>query len=137
MTRRAAWILSAALLAPLAWADEPSSVDADRLYRLTSELRCLVCQNESLADSNAQLALDLKNEIRNRMAAGDSDSQIKRFLVERYGDFVTYRPPFNGRTLLLWLGPLLLVAGGGLVLWRGMRVSNADGASDEHEEPSA
>jgi len=123
-----------ALLIPLAWAAEPQQpVDADRLYRLTSELRCLVCQNESLADSNAPLAIDLKNEIRARMAGGDSDAQIKQFLVERYGDFVTYRPPFNAQTLLLWLGPLLLVAGGALALWRGMRAgaaSGADGAPD-------
>jgi cytochrome c-type biogenesis protein CcmH len=118
-------------------------VDADRLYLLTSELRCLVCQNESLADSNAPLAIDLKNEIRTRMAAGDSDAQIKDFLVERYGDFVTYRPPFNARTLLLWLGPLLLLAGGGVVVWRTLLRGDANTAEAEtgktprQKEPAA
>jgi cytochrome c-type biogenesis protein CcmH len=141
--RTAAWMLSAALLSPCAWAAEPPPVDADRLYQLTSELRCLVCQNESLADSNAPLALDLKNEIRARMAAGDSDTQIKSFLVERYGDFVTYRPPFNAHTLLLWFGPLLLLAGGGFAVWRTLRAGDADdaqaqaGDAPKPQEPSA
>jgi cytochrome c-type biogenesis protein CcmH len=125
-----------ALLAPLAWAADqpPQPVDSDRLYRLTSELRCLVCQNESLADSNAGLAIDLKNEIRNRMASGESDAQIKKFLVDRYGNFVIYRPPFNAATLLLWLGPLLLAVIGLLVVWRTVRAGGAaDGAPDEPE----
>lgn len=113
------------LLAPLAWSADSPPVNADRLYQLTSELRCLVCQNESLADSNAPLAIDLKNEIRTRMAAGESDKQIKQFLVDRYGNFVIYRPPLNSSTLLLWIGPLLLAIGGILALWRAMRASNA------------
>ena len=99
----------------------PSDVDADRMHALTAELRCLVCQNESLADSNAPLALDLKREIAQRVAAGDSDAQIIEFLVERYGDFVTYRPPLRAGTLLLWLGPPALLLGGGLLLWRRLR----------------
>ena len=142
--KRAAWILTAALLtAPLAWAQQPQPVDPDRLYRLTSQLRCLVCQNESLADSDAPLAIDLKNEIRNRMATGESDAQIKKFLTDRYGNFVVYRPPFNGQTLLLWLGPLLLVAGGIFGVWRTLRTSRAnegadgaDSADDERKEPA-
>ena len=116
-------ILAAALLAPLAWAAGPAPlqpVDPDRLYRLTSELRCLVCQNESLADSSAPLAIDLKNEIHDRMAAGESDAQIKKFLVDRYGNFVVYRPPLDASTLLLWLGPLLLAVIGAIALWRGL-----------------
>jgi cytochrome c-type biogenesis protein CcmH len=137
MNRRAAWLLCAAWLASCAWAAEPSPVDADRLYQFTSELRCLVCQNESLADSNASVAVALKNEIRARMAAGDSDAQIKDFLVERYGDFVTYRPPFNAQTLLLWLGPLLLLAGGGFAVWRNLRAGNDDDTGDAPQEPSA
>ena len=129
-----------ALLAPLTWAAEPQQpVDPDRLYRLTSELRCLVCQNESLADSNAPLAIDLKNEVRSRMAAGESDEQIKKFLVDRYGNFVIYRPPFNAATLLLWLGPLLLALIGILAVWRAMRASRAGnetaGAEDETAPP--
>jgi len=102
-------------------ATPPSDVDADRMHALTAELRCLVCQNESLADSNAPLALDLKREIAQRVAAGDSDAQIIDFLVERYGDFVTYRPPLRAGTLLLWLGPPALLLGGGLLLWRRLR----------------
>jgi len=129
-----------ALLMPLAWAAEPQQpVDPDRLYRLTSELRCLVCQNESLADSNAPLAIDLKNEVRSRMAAGESDEQIKKFLVDRYGNFVIYRPPFNAATLLLWLGPLLLALIGIFAVWRAMRASRAGnetaGAEDETAPP--
>lgn len=103
----------------------PVDPDADRLHALTAELRCLVCQNESLADSTAPLALDLKREIRARMAAGDSDAQITTFLVERYGDFVTYRPPWSARTLLLWLGPLGLLGLGGALLWRHLRADTA------------
>lgn len=103
-------------------------VDADRFMALTSELRCLVCQNESLADSHAPLAMDLKREIRARMVAGDSNAQILDFLVQRYGDFVTYRPPVNARTGLLWLGPALLLAVGAVVVWRQTR--RARGAED-------
>ncbi|MDR0274498.1 MAG: cytochrome c-type biogenesis protein CcmH [Burkholderiaceae bacterium] len=129
-----------ALLAPLAWAAAPQQpVDPDRLYRLTSELRCLVCQNESLADSDAPLAIDLKNEVRSRMAAGESDAEIKKFLVDRYGNFVIYRPPFNAATLLLWLGPLLLAAIGILAVWRAMRANGAGdaaGGADEQREES-
>lgn len=102
-------------------APKAPEVDADRLHALTAELRCLVCQNESLADSNAPLALDLKREIAQRVAAGDSDAQIIDFLVERYGDFVTYRPPLRAGTLLLWLGPPALLLGGGLLVWRRLR----------------
>jgi cytochrome c-type biogenesis protein CcmH len=125
-------LLAAVLLAlPIAaWSAEPAA-DGDRFHLLASELRCLVCQNESLADSNAPLAVDLKNEIRARMAAGDSDQEIRSFLVERYGDFVSYRPPVNARTLLLWLGPFLLAVGGGAVLWRGMRAGSAAERTEE------
>jgi cytochrome c-type biogenesis protein CcmH len=104
-------------------APKAPEVDADRLHALTAELRCLVCQNESLADSNAPLALDLKREIAQRVAAGDSDAQIIEFLVERYGDFVTYRPPLRAGTLLLWLGPPALLLVGGALLWRRLRES--------------
>jgi cytochrome c-type biogenesis protein CcmH len=135
--KRAAWVvLGAALLAPLAWAADqpPQAVDPDRLYRLTSELRCLVCQNESLADSNAPLAIDLKNEIRARMASGQSDAEIKKFLTDRYGNFVIYRPPFDATTLLLWLGPLLLAAGGLFAVWRTVRAAG-DGADEPSQLP--
>jgi cytochrome c-type biogenesis protein CcmH len=83
-----------------------------RMMVLAQELRCLVCQNQTLADSQADLAVDLRQEIRELMLKGQSDEQIKRYLVARYGDFVLYRPPMKSTTWLLWFGPaLLLVAG--------------------------
>ena len=81
-----------------------------RLKVLAEELRCLVCQNQTIADSNAPLAVDLRNQIRTQMGQGRSDDQIRDYMVERYGDFVLYRPPFHAVTALLWLGPALLVA---------------------------
>ena len=94
---------------------------AERMHRLTQDLRCLVCQNESLADSHAPLALDLKREIRTLMEGGQSDAQIRDFLLQRYGDFVNYHPPLKASTLLLWVGPLLLLMAGGFVVWRTVR----------------
>ncbi|MEO1767168.1 cytochrome c-type biogenesis protein [Thiobacter aerophilum] len=79
-----------------------------RLNRLAKELRCLVCQNESLADSQADLAADLRREIREMMRQGKSDAEITRYLTDRYGDFVLYRPPLKSTTWLLWFGPFLL-----------------------------
>jgi cytochrome c-type biogenesis protein CcmH len=84
--------------------------------RLTTELRCLVCQNQSLADSHADLAIDLRNQVRSQMRAGKSDAEIREFMVARYGDFVLYRPPFKSTTALLWAGPFVLLAAGGLAL---------------------
>ncbi len=98
-----------------------NQADDDRLHALSAELRCLVCQNESLADSTAGLALDLKREMREHILAGESDDEIRRFLVERYGDFVTYRPPWSARTVLLWLGPLLLLLVAGWGAWRHLQ----------------
>jgi cytochrome c-type biogenesis protein CcmH len=83
-----------------------------RLKHLAEELRCLVCQNQTIADSNASLAVDLRNQIRGQIAEGRSDTQIRDYMVERYGDFVLYRPPLKAATLALWLGPLVLLAGG-------------------------
>jgi cytochrome c-type biogenesis protein CcmH len=92
-----------------------------RLVELSAELRCLVCQNESLASSRAPLAEDLRREVRERIAAGDSNPQIISHLTDRYGDFVTYRPPFKARTLLLWLLPPLLLLVGLVLLLRQIR----------------
>jgi len=80
-----------------------------RMLDLTMQLRCLVCQNQSIADSNAELAVDLKREVRQMIADGRSDREIMDFMVERYGDFVLYNPPVKAVTLLLWGGPLLLM----------------------------
>jgi cytochrome c-type biogenesis protein CcmH len=106
-------------------ADNPAV--EQRLIAIAAELRCLVCQNESLAGSRADLAMDLRREIRTRIARGDSDDAIKAFLVERYGDFILYRPPWKATTLLLWLGPMLLLAIGLTLLFRQLR-RRADGA---------
>jgi cytochrome c-type biogenesis protein CcmH len=90
-----------------------------RVRDLSSELRCLVCQNQTLADSNAPLAADLRNQVREQLKSGKSERDVIDFLVARYGDFVLYRPPLQANTVLLWLGPfLLLVAGLALLVWR-------------------
>lgn len=96
-----------------------------RLVEISSELRCLVCQNESLSGSRAELAVDLRREIRAMIKDGKSDSEIMDFMVSRYGDFVRYRPPLKGTTLLLWFGPGLLFAGGLVVLILYLRRRNA------------
>jgi len=99
-----------------------SSVESDpqieaRLKALSSELRCLVCQNTTLADSSAPLAEDLRNEIRVLMHQGKSDDEVKAYLVERYGDFVLYRPPMQNNTMLLWFGPLIMLLIGAITLF--------------------
>ncbi len=85
-----------------------------RVMTIAEELRCLVCQNETLAASQAPLAVDLRGQIRVKLAAGQSEQQIVDFMVERYGDFVRYRPPFKASTALLWVGPFVLL---GLAAW--------------------
>ncbi len=105
--------------AALAQADEvahPDPLVEKRLKDLGEELRCLVCQNQTIADSNAPLALDLRNEIRHMIKQGQSDDQIRAYLVQRYGDFVLYKPPLKGITLLLWIGPFALLAAG-IAVW--------------------
>lgn len=95
-------------------ADDAAPVASDpaleaRVQKLGEELRCLVCQNQNIADSNAELAQDLRREIRGMIKEGKSDKEIIDFMVARYGDFVLYRPPVQGNTLLLWLGPIALL----------------------------
>lgn len=97
----------------------PSAADPaieTRMKDLTKDLRCLVCQNQTLADSDADLAKDFRREIRTMMQEGRTDAEIVDFLVDRYGDFVLYRPPFKGITMLLWIGPAVLLLGGALAL---------------------
>jgi cytochrome c-type biogenesis protein CcmH len=89
-----------------------------RMKALTQQLRCLVCQNETLAESQADLAQDLRREIRDQMKAGKSDQEILAFLTQRYGDFVLYNPPIKATTYLLWFGPFVLLLGGTAVLYR-------------------
>jgi len=93
----------------------------ERLMNLSRELRCLVCQNETLADSRADLAVDLRNQIREQMKAGKTDQEIIAFLTARYGDFVLYRPPVKATTYLLWFGPFVLLLGGLFFLFRYVR----------------
>lgn len=128
----AAGLIALASVHP-ALAVEPDEVLPDarleeRARTLSSELRCLVCQNQSIDDSNAPLARDLRLLVRERLKAGDSDSQVKQFLVARYGDFVLLKPPFSAGTLLLWLTPLLALLGGVALVWRSLRRQPGVGA---------
>ena len=91
-----------------------------RVAALAEELRCLVCQNQTLAESNAPLAVDLRNQIREQLAKGASEGEVREFMVARYGDFVLYKPPFKASTAALWLGPFVLLA---LGLWVLRRVA--------------
>lgn len=100
-------------------ADDP--VLERRAMKLASELRCLVCQNQSLADSNADLAIDLKNQVRSQIREGRTDAEIREYMVERYGDFVLYSPPWKPTTVLLWVGPFVLMVAGALALVVYMR----------------
>ena len=106
-----------------AMAKEAAPVAADpvleaRVTAITAELRCLVCQNQTIADSNSGLADDLRNQVREQLRKGSSDKQVLQFMTDRYGDFVLYRPPFKASTALLWIGPtaLLVIGLGALVL---------------------
>ncbi|MBC5784106.1 cytochrome c-type biogenesis protein CcmH [Ramlibacter sp. USB13] len=110
-------------LAPLLLALVVSAAGAtpDRVHALATELRCPVCQNQNLADSNADLAVDLRREIARQVAAGRQDEEIRRFMVERYGHYVLYDPPWTAHTALLWCAPALLLAVGGLVAWLRLR----------------
>lgn len=99
----------------------PTQAERERFHRLAEELRCLVCQNQTLADSDADLAADLRREVETMMLAGRSDAEIKSFLVQRYGDFVLYRPPMQRNTWLLWIGPFALLSIGAIAWWRIQR----------------
>ncbi len=111
---------------PAAYAVQPDEIMADpakelRARDLSRELRCMVCQNQSIDDSEAPLARDLRLLVRERIAAGDSDAQVIDFLVARYGEFVLLKPRVNQHTLLLWLVPPLALLGGGFAMWRYSR----------------
>jgi cytochrome c-type biogenesis protein CcmH len=118
--------LAALSLSPFAPAKEaqPTALDPvaeERTMSLAAELRCLVCQNQTIADSNADLAVDLRREIREQVAAGRSNAEILEFMTTRYGDFVLYRPPLKTTTVLLWFGPAVLFVIGFIVLYRVLR----------------
>jgi len=107
-------------------ADDPA-LDK-RVAALAHELRCLVCQNQTLADSNAPLAVDLRNQIREQLQKGASERQVTDFMVQRYGDFVLYRPPLKASTVLLWAGPFLLLGFGVFLLVRKIKSSRLGAA---------
>ena len=114
-------LLSCLSLSIVAKEAQPTAKDPAleaRVMNLSRELRCLVCQNETLADSRADLAEDLRGQIREQMKAGKSDKEIIAFLTERYGKFILYRPPVDATTYLLWFGPFVLLLGGLLLLFR-------------------
>jgi cytochrome c-type biogenesis protein CcmH len=133
-------LLFALLLAAgaAALAQEPVVFDdaaqEERYNALTMELRCTVCQNQSLADSDAPLAQDLRAEIYDMMMAGRSDEQIKTFMIERYGDFVLYRPPVQGNTLALWVIPVALLFLGAVAVFFVVRNHNRKLAARREEE---
>jgi cytochrome c-type biogenesis protein CcmH len=112
----AAWAL--ALAAGAAAAQGGERALEERAARLEHELRCLVCQNQTIAESNAPLAVDLRQQIREQMEKGASDQDVIDYMVARYGDFVLYRPPFKATTVALWVGPFVLLALGALLAWR-------------------
>jgi cytochrome c-type biogenesis protein CcmH len=111
----------------------------ERYENINRELRCLVCQNQTIADSNATLAQDLRREVRDMIAAGKTDDEIRDFMIERYGDFVLYRPRMTGTNLLLWAAPVLLLFGGFFVALRVIRnrAAEADVDSEGPEEASS
>lgn len=107
-----------------------------RFNALIAELRCLVCQNQSLADSDAGLAQDLRQEVLKQMRDGKNNAEVKNFLVERYGDFVLYRPPLQTNTLLLWLGPGAMLLVGGLLVGLNIRNRARMVVSDSEAQPT-
>ena len=124
-----------------AFAVNPDEVLGDpaleaRARDISAELRCMVCQNQSIDDSDAELARDLRIVVRQRLVAGDSDEDVLKYVVSRYGEFVLLRPSFNWRNALLWLTPAFLLAVGGVVAWRavGRRAAAARTALSADEE---
>ncbi|MCQ9617337.1 cytochrome c-type biogenesis protein CcmH [Paenalcaligenes niemegkensis] len=135
------WLTLLCLVIALpSWADNGAA--QKRMLDIAGELRCLVCQNESIAASRADLAVDLRQQIREQIQAGKSDAEIRTYMVDRYGDFVLYRTPLKATTLLLWFGPMLLLAFGLLVLATTLRrrkssVADALLSDDERKRAQA
>jgi cytochrome c-type biogenesis protein CcmH len=124
-------------LPALAFAQEKDAKLEARVAALSNELRCLVCQNQTLADSNAPLAVDLRNTIREQLARGASEREVMDFMTARYGDFVLYRPPFKASTLLLWIGPFLLLLVGAFVFITRVRKRPEEPALAEEDRAKA
>jgi cytochrome c-type biogenesis protein CcmH len=137
-----AWVFAIAVIAgsPAAYAVQPDEIMSDpakeaRARDLSRELRCMVCQNQSIDDSEAPLARDLRLLVRERIAAGDSNAQVLDFLVARYGEFVLLKPRLEPQTFLLWLLPPLALAGGGLALWIHNRRRSRSAAAEDQTSP--
>ncbi len=105
-----------------------------KVITLSNELRCLVCQNQAIADSNAELAVDLRNQVRKQVTEGKSDREILDYMVERYGEFVLYRPPFNYKTVLLWVGPFILLLLAMFILVQQIRIRHKHLATEEFDQ---
>ena len=127
--------------AALAKEAQPLAADPvleERVNDITKELRCLVCQNQTIADSHADLAIDLKNQVRDMVKSGKTQTEIVDYMVQRYGDFVRYRPPMEPKTFLLWLGPFLLMVAGIVLLVVNLRkrkqiITDAPLSADESD----
>lgn len=139
MMRKWIWTWAACLWMAASAAQAQASQES-KMLEIAAELRCLVCQNESIAASRAELAVDLRQQIMEQLEQGRSADQIRGYMVDRYGDFILYRPPFNTTTLLLWFGPALLLAAGLLIYaltLRRRRRAGADQALTEQERHQA
>lgn len=126
---RAFLFVLALSLSGVSWAIDPlpfaGRAEEVRFQQVLAELRCLQCQNQNLADSNAPLAKDMRQQVFDMMRAGDSDADIKRFMTDRYGPFALYRPPFEPRTWALWLTPIGALLIGVLLVWQSRRVKRS------------
>jgi cytochrome c-type biogenesis protein CcmH len=136
---RLALLFCALLFSGLVFGNEAAPAAADpaleqRVMALASVLRCLVCQNQTLADSHAPLAVDLRDQIRVQLKAGASEREVKDFMVARYGDFVLYKPPLKASTIFLWAGPFVLLALGALLLVRRIRRQRGEGEAPLTDE---
>lgn len=143
LSRAALIILALGMPILASYANEAPAVATDpvlekRVVALTEELRCLVCQNQTIADSHADLAIDLKNQVREKLAQGMSDKDILAYMVERYGDFVLYRPPVKSTTWLLWFGPFLfLLLGIGALIIKLKKRTSSPALSDAEMKRAA
>ena len=137
-------LVGAVVIASPVGAKEAAPMAADPemeklVNEISAELRCLVCQNQTIADSHAALAVDLKNQVREMVKQGKTRDDVVDYMVERYGDFVRYRPPIKPTTYLLWIGPFLLLAGGLIILVVNLRkrkelVTDAPLSEEEHQK---
>ncbi len=135
-------IIAALLLGGAAFAVQPDEVLTDpvlekRAREISAGLRCMVCQNQSIDDSDAQLAKDLRILVRERLVAGDTDQQVEDYLVQRYGEFVLLKPAFGGHTMLLWLAPALVLVIGGIGAYAALRRRPPSAAALDDEEQKA